>query len=128
VEEFLRVMRACSDRNRVLILKILQQGPRCVCEMQALLGVAQPTVSKHLRILEEAGLIFHRKEGLWVEYALTSGERSPYAAALLGNLRHWLEEDSRWTEIRDRLKGIDRYEACQVLKTGKRGGEGKCRR
>ena len=63
----------------------------CVCEMRAALGLAQPTVSKHLKILEDAGLLDFRKDGLWVNYHLAKGDGSPYAAALLGNLRHWLE-------------------------------------
>ena len=66
----------------------------CVCEIQAALGIAQPTVSKHLKILEDAGLVGRKKEGLWVNYSLTDGGRSPYAASLLGNLRHWLERRS----------------------------------
>lgn len=61
-------------------------------------GIAQPTVSKHLKILEGAGLVERSKEGLWVNYSVSNVERSPYAASLLGNLRHWLEDDR---EIRD---------------------------
>ena len=51
---FLKVMRALSDPNRVKIVKMLQHKAMCVCELRAALGVAQPTVSKHLKILEEA--------------------------------------------------------------------------
>src|SRR4030042_2641382 len=90
MNEFIKVMKALSDPNRVKLLKMLQKRTMCVCEIQAALGIAQPTVSKHLKILEDAGLVGREKEGLWVNYSLTDGSRSPYAASLLGNLRHWL--------------------------------------
>ena len=67
MKELIRVMKALSDPNRVKILKLLQHRPgMCVCEIQALLEIAQPTVSKHLKALEDAGLVDHRKDGLWV--------------------------------------------------------------
>ena len=56
MKEFIKVVKALSDPNRVKIVKMLQHKSLCVCEMRAALGVAQPTVSKHLKILEEAGL------------------------------------------------------------------------
>ncbi len=51
---FIKVMKALSDPNRVKIVKLLQHREMCVCELQAALGVSQPTVSKHLRLLEDA--------------------------------------------------------------------------
>mgnify|MGYP005851993255 CR=1 FL=1 len=56
MKEFTKVMKALSDPNRVRILKMLQHQSLCVCEMQAALNIAQPTVSNHLKVLEEAGL------------------------------------------------------------------------
>jgi len=108
VKEFIKVMKALSDPNRLKLLKMLQRRMMCVCEIQAALEIAQPTVSKHLKVLEDAGLVCREKEGLWVNYSLSDGGRSPYAASLLGNLKHWLEDD---TEIRDlfgRSEGIRR--------------------
>lgn len=93
MNELIKVMKALSDPNRVKLLKLLQRGEICVCQLQAALGIGQPTVSKHLKILEDAGLVFRRKEGLWAHYSLTDGSQSPYAASLLGNLRHWLAEN-----------------------------------
>jgi ArsR family transcriptional regulator len=87
-----------------------------VCEIQSVLKIAQPTVSKHLKILEEAGLVAHKKEGLWVVYELTKGEKSPYAALILGNLRHWFEADPWWGKIREKLLTLDRYKAAEEAK------------
>ena len=110
---FIKVMKALSDPNRVKILKMLQRRSLCVCEIQAALDIAQPTVSGHLKVLENAGLITYRKFGLWVNYSLADGESSPYAATLLGNLRHWLEEDPEITRLFNRLAGIRREDVCK---------------
>lgn len=113
MREFIKVMKAVSDPNRVKILKMLQHRSLCVCEMQAALGIAQPTVSNHLKVLEDAGLVTYSKSGLWVNYTVTDGSSSPYAAALLGNLRHWLQDDPEMARILRDLPEIDRDFICR---------------
>lgn len=107
MKDFILVAKALSDPNRVKILKILQNRTMCVCELQDVLGIAQPTVSKHLKQLEEAGLVASTKEGLWVNYRIEQG-KNPYAASMLGNLRYWMENDPSISEIVDRAKAADR--------------------
>jgi ArsR family transcriptional regulator, arsenate/arsenite/antimonite-responsive transcriptional repressor len=114
MKAFVRVMKALSDPNRVKMLKLLQRRVMCVCEIRSALGLAQSTASKHLKILEEAGLIESSKEGLWVNYRLADGDANPYAASLLGNLRHWLEDDASVEELVKRLPGIRREEVCRL--------------
>jgi ArsR family transcriptional regulator, arsenate/arsenite/antimonite-responsive transcriptional repressor len=112
MKEFIKVMKALSDPNRVMLVKMLQKRTMCVCEVQAALGIAQPTVSKHLKILEGAGLVDRKKEGLWVNYSLTDGGRSPYAASLLGNLRHWLADDPGIRDLIEKSEAIRREDLC----------------
>ena len=112
MKEFIKVMRALSDPNRVKLVKMLQKRTMCVCEVQAALGIAQPTVSKHLKILEGAGLVDRKKDGLWVNYSLTDGGRSPYAACLLGNLMHWLADDPGVRELIEKSEAIRREDIC----------------
>jgi ArsR family transcriptional regulator len=113
MRDFIRVMKALSDPNRVKIIKMLEQKVMCVCEIQAILGIAQPSVSKHLRVLEDADLVMSHKEGTWVNYSLADGKASPYVAALLGNLRHWLEDDPEVSQMTKRLPSIRREEICR---------------
>ena len=101
-------MKALSEPNRIKIIKILQHKHMCVCELQHALGISQPTVSKHLKLLKEAQLVFFTKDGLWVDYHLNGGSYNPYAACLLGNLRHWLKDDNKITELTDKLPSIHR--------------------
>ena len=110
MKAFTKVMRALSDPNRVKIIKLLQQKSMCVCELQAALQIAQPSVSKHLKILEEADLVDYQKDGLWVNYYLTDGKRSPYAASVLGNLKHWLEDDPEIVDLVQKVPFLNREE------------------
>ncbi len=112
MKAFTKVMKALSDSNRVKMIKLLQQKTMCVCELQEVLGLSQPTVSKHLKILEEAGLVDYRKDGLWVNYFVTDGKTSPYAASLLGNMKHWLNEDSEIIDLSRKLPQINRFDIC----------------
>jgi ArsR family transcriptional regulator len=113
VREFVRVMKAVSDPNRVAIIKMLQHKEMCVCEIRAALKIAQPTVSKHLKVLEDAGLVTSSKDGMWVNYHLADGSGSPYVATLLGSLRHWLEDDPRITNLMEKLPAIRRENICK---------------
>jgi len=112
MKDFILVMKALSDPNRVTILKLLQYRVLCVCELQELLGIAQPTVSKHLKQLEKAGLVSSYKDGLWVNYRLSDGSGSPYAASILGNLKHWLSDEQRIRQIVAKTQSVDRKEIC----------------
>jgi ArsR family transcriptional regulator len=112
MKDFIKVAKAVSDPNRVKIMKMLQHKTMCVCELKTALGVAQPTVSKHLKILEEAGFVQYSKEDKWVNYSLADGKSSPYAANLLGNLKHWLENDPDITDLVEKLPSIRREDIC----------------
>lgn len=105
---FTKVMKALSDTNRVKIVKMLQHKRMCVCEIQEILAIAQPSVSKHLKILEEAGLVENEKQGLWVNYFLNNGESNPYASTLIGNLKYWLDDQEEIKELKQRLETVDR--------------------
>ena len=112
MKQFVRVMKALSDPNRVRILKLLGIKELCVCELQDLIGLAQSTTSKHLKVLEETGLVDYRKEGSWFIYRLTKGEESDYARVMLKNLKGWLNEEPQLQEMMGRLPQIDRERRC----------------
>jgi len=70
MNELLTVFKALSDETRLRIIKLLEQGELCVCDIVAALGTIQPKVSFHLNTLKEAGLIKDRKQGRWIHYSL----------------------------------------------------------
>ena len=115
MKKFIKVMKALSDLNRVKIIKMLQLRKQlCVCEIRAMLNLAQPTVSNHLKILEEAGLIISEKEKLWVNYQLHPAGESLYSAAMLAQLEGWLNETAEIIEIHQILPTIDRNDICKL--------------
>ena len=108
MKQFIKVMKALSDPNRVKMVKILQSRPLCVCEIKETLGIAQSTASKHLKLLEDAGLVRSFKDGLWVNYSLADGSDSPYSANMIGNLKHWLDDDEAIRDLNQILPSINR--------------------
>jgi len=112
MKKFIRVMKALSDPNRVKIVKLLGEKELCVCEITALLKLAQPTVSRHLKVLEDAGLVQSWKDGSWVNYRIRADEDSEYAGAMLVHLREWLDDDKEFEALRLKLPEIDRARIC----------------
>ena len=66
-----KIFNALSDPIRLEILDFLRDGEKCVCEITPHLNLVQPLVSRHLRILKNAGLVQRRKESTWHYYSLT---------------------------------------------------------
>ena len=102
LRDYESVMKAAADPTRVRILKILEGGEMCVCQVIAILSLGQSTVSKHLFLLRAAGLIKDRRDRKWVHYSLKRGGDSPYAARMLRNLRGWLNDDPVIAKDRER--------------------------
>jgi ArsR family transcriptional regulator, arsenate/arsenite/antimonite-responsive transcriptional repressor len=70
MNELITVFKALSDETRLRIIKLLEQGELCVCDITAALDMVQPKVSFHLSTLKEAGIIKDRKQGKWIHYSL----------------------------------------------------------
>jgi len=76
MRDFLNITKAISDESRVRILMFLRGGELCLCQIIEMLDLAPSTVSKHMAILAQAGLVDFRKNGKWHYYRLP-GEESP---------------------------------------------------
>ena len=71
LKKWIKAFKALGDESRLKMLAcIAKKKELCVCELQALLKFSQPTVSRHLRILEEADFLESRRQGQWVIYTL----------------------------------------------------------
>lgn len=82
-----RLFKALGDRHRVRIVNLLARAggePVCVCVLQPALGLAQPTVSHHLRVLTEAGLLARERRGTFAYYRLVPGALERVAALVTG--------------------------------------------
>lgn len=77
--------KALADPNRLRILSIIASSPEaetCVCDLSEPLDLGQPTVSHHLKILVEAGLLNREKRGVWAYYSLVPGALDSLATTL----------------------------------------------
>ena len=96
------VMKAIADPTRVRILKILEGGELCVCQVIAVIALGQSTISKHLFLLRAAGLIKDRRDKKWIHYSLDGKSGNPYARTVLRNIRKWMNDDPVIAKDRDR--------------------------
>lgn len=64
------IFKAFCDENRVSILKILISGEKCACKLLDELNITQPTLSHHMKILCDSGIVTGRKEGKWMYYSI----------------------------------------------------------
>ncbi|MGL5149540.1 MAG: ArsR/SmtB family transcription factor [Clostridium sp.] len=68
-----KIIKALSDSNRLKIIDILSCGEKCACDILDHFDFTQPTLSHHMKVLMECGLVKTRKEGLWSHYSLDNG-------------------------------------------------------
>ena len=108
MREFELALKAAGDPTRTRILKLLESGGLCVCQVQAILGLAPSTVSKHLTVLKLAGLVTDQRDGKWIQYALSTEAANPYVGPVLALLRGPLDRDPAVLADRQRLRMVKR--------------------
>lgn len=67
-----RIFKAFCDENRLVILSLLQSGEKCACKLLDELSIQQSTLSHHMKILCDAGIVNSRKDGKWIHYSISS--------------------------------------------------------
>ncbi|MCL4510735.1 MAG: metalloregulator ArsR/SmtB family transcription factor [Bacteroidetes bacterium] len=112
--EIVKVFRALSDPNRIRIVKMLEERELCVCEVREILKLSNSTVSKHLSVLHDAGLIAQSKEGKWVNYRLNSKSDNQFIGSLVKLLKASLQEDESVRRDSELVSRVDRNKICQV--------------
>ena len=80
-----QVFKALCDENRIRILKLLCGGEKCACKLLEELNISQSTLSHHMKILCDSGIVTGRKEGTWMHYSISS-EGAQAAKELLTEL------------------------------------------
>lgn len=84
--QLVKWLKALADEKRLQIIELVSQRSVCVCELEGLVGLTQPAVSHHLKILREAGLVNDTRQGKWVFYSLNRTGYSALQAALAAML------------------------------------------
>ena len=89
------IFKALCDENRVQIFRLLQGGERCACELLDEMQLSQPTLSHHMKILCDSGLVVGRKEGKWMHYSI-SAEGAKDAIKCISELTEVTETESKY--------------------------------
>ncbi|MFO7871445.1 MAG: metalloregulator ArsR/SmtB family transcription factor [Kiritimatiellia bacterium] len=116
--EFMNVIKALADNNRVRILCVLAGQELCACQIIEMLGLAPSTVSKHLSILRQARLVDDRKEGRWMYYRRPD-RPGPLVKQVLKLIENALADDEHVQADQkhvDKILCIKKEELCQTRK------------
>jgi ArsR family transcriptional regulator len=111
MKHIVRILKVLSDKNRLRILKLLEHRKLCVCELAAVLGITQPSVSRHLKKLKSAGLINDEQQGFWTNYFLNKTD-DICCKALMVQVRQWLNDDPLVSSDRKKASKINRSNLC----------------
>ena len=124
MKEFMAGAKALADENRVRTLMFLRGGELCVCQIVELLGLAPSTVSKHLNVLYQAGLIESRKDGRWIYYRLPA-KAAPPVRRTLAWLAASLGDDPQVAADAKRLQAVLKMDketlCCRYKQLARRG-------
>lgn len=93
MDELTKIFKALSDPNRLRIMKALEIKPLCVCEFTKALSISNSTVSTHLSVLRNAGLISLKKEGKWVYCSINTKSNSNPVNQILALLPGWINDN-----------------------------------
>ena len=110
MREFMSIIKALADENRVRALMALRERELCVCEIIELLGLAPSTVSKHISILYQAGLLESRKDGRWVYYSIAAKDAPVEAQEAVAWVYKCLANDHMVQDDAERLMEIMKFD------------------
>lgn len=123
LRDFLRLTKALADETRLRIVMALRGGELCACQLIALLEMAPSTVSRHLYLLEQAGLVEKRKCGKWSYCRLAAGGAPVAVKRALAVVRDALATADRVARDQARLeavKAMSLEDVCQPLSARRR--------
>ena len=104
---FAAIAKALADEGRVRIMRALDKEKElCACQLTELLALSPSTVSKHLAILKQAGLLKRRKEGTWIFYAINKEPEDAGVRAWLEFIQKAIRSEREYKEDKERLKAI----------------------
>lgn len=112
----MNITRALADETRIRTLLALRHGELCVCQITELFGFAVSTVSKHLSILYQAGLVESRKDGRWIYYRLPGKQADVAVQEALDWVEKSLADDPRITADVRELKKILKMNPSELCK------------
>lgn len=121
LSDFRAVAKALADENRLRALMALRGRELCACQIIELLGLAPSTVSKHMSLLRQAGLVIGRKDGRWMHYRLPGPEAPAPVREALAWVKGSVGRAPRLREDARRLKEILKLDPEELCRRQSRG-------
>jgi ArsR family transcriptional regulator, arsenate/arsenite/antimonite-responsive transcriptional repressor len=113
MKKIMKILKSLSDENRLrIICLIFRKNGLCVCEIQEIIGLSQPTISFNLKKLEEAEIITHSKSGLWVNYSINE-KLELNLMNIISLLVNELKDDKKIKEDFIKAQIVSRLEICK---------------
>ena len=120
MQDLIKAVKALSDETRLRILNLLLERECCVCEVMQALDISQSRTSRNLGILQDAGFLKARRDGLWIVYAIDWQAANRYATSLAKLLREFPISNEILEKDNKRLKRAKRIgPGCRQNKTKK---------
>ena len=116
MRDLLRITKALADENRIRVLMALRGGELCACQITELFGLAPSTMSKHLSVLYQAGLVESRKEGRWIYFRLADGQAPAGVKRAIDWITEAAEGEERVRGDEARLKKILKLDPSELCK------------
>lgn len=110
------IAKALADDTRLRALMLLADGPLCLCQIVEILGLAPSTISKHMSILQQAGLVTSRKNGRWMHFAWSNDDSSPEARQAIDWISGTLRNDDQISRDHRRLQEVLAIEPEQLCR------------
>jgi len=110
LRDYLLASKAVADEVRIRILKLLEKSELCVCQIMVVTGLGQSTVSKHLGILKNAGLVECRHVGTWVYYRIADSNLNKYNTPFQKLVSQSLNDDPKIGTDIEKLKDITKID------------------
>ena len=109
-----RILKALADENRVRILYLLnERKDLCVCEIREVIGLSQPTISSHLRLLENNELVTFNKDGKWVNYSINP-DLNIKLKQMLNDIFSMIKTDSEVKKGQKSVCKVNRKKLCGI--------------
>ena|SRR3989338_1166509 len=110
ISQIEKILKIFADQNRIRIFKLLEKRKMCVCELAYVLGVTQPSISRHLKKMKSVGLVKDEQDGFWTNYYLA--RNFAQTQKIMQCVSHWLKDDGTIKSDAHKLKKVDRTKVC----------------
>ena len=109
-----RVFKALSDPNRIRIMKMMLERELCLCEVREVLNLSNSTVSKHLSILRDAGLVLDSKNGKWVNFRINDKSDQQLVRSAIQMVKASFSDDETVRNDLKKVRSVDRNKICGI--------------